>query len=468
MSWDENTAYENGMIWLPKSGFSVRQLKGALTFVYGSADYNSARAFYLYKERKDHIGVPRHFLKRDTITGMGVPIVDLRPERYDEVDIYSSIQLDKLRPEETIQTDAVEAAFRAEDGIISLACGNGKTLIGLHIWAHHRVPIVIMADNTSLLEQWAKQIRLWISPHDLPIGRVYGKQKNKNEQWNCPVVLASVQSLFKHADDLPDEVRRKFGMVIVDEIHKIAAPVYNRIAPIFMGYRLGLSATPTRTDRLEPVYQYHFGPVVYQNLSQPLKPKFFFYTPSSSKDLTDDPSFRRRTLLWGEVNMQKLWTALAEEEKRTYEIASLIKRLGQGRRVLVMSQRKSLLWDLQKLLPEAGVVVNETPLDQRAEIISRKPVVLGIMKIVKEGIDSDTLDMLIVCEPFKDENLFQQVVGRILRESPGKTEPAVIIITDDVGKVGGPVYGLARCMKRTINNWPPSKGGPYSFDVLTP
>jgi len=616
MTWDETKAYEDGMIWLPKSRFNVKGLKAALTFIYGNSEYNSLKGFHSYVEQAHHLGVPRHFLERETIRSMGVELVDLRPEKYEEIDIYSKVQLDKLRPELSIQTDAVEAALKADDGIVSLACvtgdtlininragigkrmtvewvyralrgtaprkwdlgiptnirslignriglnrvidvtevgvrpvfllelgdgkklkltsdhevltlhgyrsidggltvrslvvtdsgqvsvptlvpvvkikpageevvydvacqspynsfvangivihncGNGKSPVGLHIWAQHRVPLLIVTDETSILEQWAKMIGLFISPSDIPIGRVYGGKK----EWHHPVVLASVQSLLKALEKgFPDELRRRFGMVIYDECHVTAAPKFNLVAPVFTGRRLGLSATPSRTDRLDPVYQYHLGPVVFQDLSQPLKAKFYFWTPESSRNLTDDPSFRRRTVLYGELNVQKMWTALSEEEKRTREIATAIRKYGQGRRTLVISQRKEFLYNLNKLIPNSGVIVSETPLAKRQTILAEADVVLGIMRIAQKGLDSPTLSLLVLCEPFKDENLFQQVIGRLLREHPSKPDPIVIVVQDDVGKGGGPVYGLCRKLKRTINEWPASRGGPYTFDIL--
>lgn len=734
---DETKAYETGLIWLPKTRFNVKGLKAALSFTYGSSEYKSLRAFRTYVDGEKHLGVPRHFLDRKTIRKMGVEIVDRRPLKFDEVDVYSKIELDRLRPDRTLQSDAVNAAETNEDGIISLACvtgdtvininragkgsrttvewayralrgctprkwdlgiptnirsflgeriglnrvidvckvgvrpvflveledgkrikitsdhevltlhgyrsidgglavgslvvtdsgqvkwgkkekrerkkkpvyrrlnwyrshpfvhlngtkrgrhrdyvleehravyeatlngltleayrdrcrqgdvqglnfvdpskfdvhhidgnhrnnnpenlkavsktdhhgdehapdpknfgygiptlvpvvriepageeivydvacqgphhnfvangivvhncGNGKTLVGLHIWAQRRVPLIVVTDQTSILEQWAKMIRLFISPSDLPVGRVYTGRK----EWDRPVVLASVQSVLRLVDKgFPEELSCRFGMVIYDETHVLGAPHFCQVAPLFMGQRLGLSATPTRTDRLETVFQYHLGPVIYQDLSQPLKAKFYFWRPKSTQNLTEDPSFRRRITLYGELNVQKLWTALADEDGRTREIADLVRRYGQNRRTLVISQRKELLRKLQPLIPGSGIIVSQTSLPERDRILAENDVVLGIMGIAQKGLDSPTLSLLVLCEPFKDENLFQQVIGRVLREHPNKSNPVVIIVQDNIGAGGGPIFGLCRRLKRIITTWPPDKGGPYEFEDL--
>ena len=153
MEWKPDVGYEDGLIWIPKERAHLRQIKAALTFIYGNADYRNTKKFSLYRERKDHIGIPRHFLNRDSLASMGMEMVDLQPQGYEEIDIYSSIQPDALQPGKTMQSDAITAALSKGDGIVSLACGNGKTLVGLHIWAQLRVPLVVMADNTSILDQ---------------------------------------------------------------------------------------------------------------------------------------------------------------------------------------------------------------------------------------------------------------------------------------------------------------------------
>lgn len=462
----EDTVYENGLVWLPKKHFSEAGLKAALTFDYGSPTYGEGvTTFEVYQETPTHVGVPRHFLTRASLerflSSKNLKYEDNRPKVFDKLDIRSKVILDKLDASLTVQRDAVGAL--TDDGILSLACGIGKTPVALHHWAtNFRTPLVVLADNTSILEHWEEMIRLFVEPANLPIGKVY----DGKSEWDRPVVLASVQSVYRAAAKLPADIRRKFGLAIIDEIHKVAAPVYSRVAPLFTGRRLGLTATPERSDGLEEVYQFHYGPVRFKYLRQPLAPRFYFYTPKSSKDLMAKPQFRNAIMNWrGELNIQKVWTALARHDARTKEIADLIKELqAQGRRVLVISQRKQLLQNLNNIIPPAGLIISATPLTTRTKVLANASVVLGIMGIAKEGLDAPTLDTLVICEPFKDDKLFQQITGRILRDHPEKGDPKVVIVQDDLGNGAGPVYGLARSLKRVIEKWPPEKGGPYYFE----
>lgn len=481
--WDPDKAYNEGLLYLPKNRFiqirakdgkviddKLRTLKKLLTFVYGSSDYNTEEKFVLYRETKHHIGVPRHYFLRATLDNLNLDVVDLCPSKYEEVDVYSQIELDRLRSDQ-VQHEAVATLAASGDGILCLACGMGKTPTTLHLWAQKRVPLVVINDNSAILEQWAESIRRFITPGDLPIGKVYGNQtaKAKWKEWEKPAVLATIQSVLSEMGaGFPDEIRRRFGMVVYDEVHHLAAPVFSRTAPLFMGYRLGLSATPTRTDRLQIVFEYHLGKVLYQHLLPSLTPRFEFYTPQTTRDLMEnDPTFRRQCVLYDDFNLQKLLTALTNRDDRTKEIAAFIQRKCVGRRPLIISQRRDMLFQLKALLPDAGVLVAETHAAERTRIMREAPMILSIQKIGKEGLHASNLDTLVLCEAIKDPNMFQQLVGRVLDDFPGRPDPLVLVIADHLGKPAGRYYGMLSGLKRLITTWDPSKGGPYSWEDVS-
>lgn len=466
MDWDPNTIYENGLVWIPKARLvSLEQIRSALTYTYGDSKYSALKGFRNFTERKEFIGIPRHFLKRETLLRLGIPIIDLRPKEFERIDVDSRIILDKIHPELDVQKDSIERlqGSLTGDGIISLACGLGKTPTALHYWTTLKCPLLVICDNTSILEQWENMIRLFVSPTDLKVGHVYGGKS----EWDRPVVLASIQSLLNVLKSLPMEIRRKFGLIIYDEAHKLGAPEFSKIAPMFPGRRLGLTATHNRTDRLDAVFKGHLGDVLFEYLKQTLVPRFYFYEPITSRNLMEDPLFRKKTVKWGELNLSLVWSELSRTAARTQEIANIVLSfMAEGRRVLVISQRKEMLFELQQRIPRSGLIIGKTKLAERARALAEDPVVLGIMGIAKEGLDASTLDTFVVCEPFKDENLFQQTIGRILRDDPRKQAPKVIIIQDNLGDGAGPVYGLAKRMRRVIEGWPESKGGPYVWEKL--
>jgi len=465
---EPNVAYVRGLLWLPKALVDLKQLKNSLTFIPATTAYQKKpEPIRAWAETSFHIGVPLYTFgslyseeMRQRWRQWDTPLVDERPRQFENVDIRSTVQLDSGRPGNT-QALAADTLARHEAGIISLFCGGGKTVIALHAAARYRCPIVVVVDSKGLQEQWASEVRKHLRMGDgspVPVGFV----GDGRAEWDRPVVVALVQTLFRMADAkhlLDIGIRRRFGVAVYDEVHCMGAPHFGRAAPLFMGRRWGLSATPRRADGLERLYYLHLGQPVMVDLRQELKPYFYFYRVQTQVN-PDDPQYKGYVCVGRETNTAKLLTYLSGLTPRTYEIVGLVQQaLAAGRNIMVLSQRLYLLEQLRRLLPTAGVINGSVTGPRRFDILKTCNPVLCQFKLGEKALDKPNLDMLIVCEPFQRDAIFQQVIGRVQRPVPGKTVPIVVFVEDRVG----PCIRACLKVKRLITGWPEEKGGPYTW-----
>ena len=104
------------------------------------------------------------------------------------------------------------------------------------------------------MEQWAAQI---VKFTDASVGRI---QRDVVEVGD--VTVAMVQSLCSRVYD--QGVMRRFGLVVVDEAHHMAAPFFCRALWQIPAARvLALSATPERADGLTPLLKALLTPAAH-------------------------------------------------------------------------------------------------------------------------------------------------------------------------------------------------------------
>jgi hypothetical protein len=555
---DPDTGYLDSLLWVPKRHVNVEGTKKALTFVVGDAQ--SMSVLELYKETPHHILLPREFW--DT-RSLPFRVVDARPPVYPKVQLASRITLDLQNPAETVQRDAMTSLLAARGGILQLACGKGKSVVALELAARLQVPAIIIVDNTQLLEQWRDLILgtsrreglLDISPDQLGLiqGTVF--------DWKKPIVLATYQTLATRAPSFPEEARRWFGLSVWDEAHHIAAPTFARSADLFYGYRLGLTATPTRDDGLHVVYDFHLGPVVFKDLIQELRPKIYFLWTGLSLDLQDPKVKQGVCDKNGEVHLSMLsvhfgqwekrlelvldqvrealthdrkvlvlansvdelmnlagkWAGMptlytdikaphythvggkvpplemtgrqrAQIEKRLHQVRNLLSspNMSPTKRSVLQLRKEELEKDLEagtvfdlvqahvrkeqraylKALlahPDSpGVMTEKVTPAKRSELLSTKQVTFAITKYGREGLDEQSLDTVIVCEPGSGRNGLQQIMGRVLRRKPGKKEPMLVFLEDDIP----PMIACCRKLRKHLREWAVDEGGPYEYDLI--
>jgi len=336
-------------------------------------------------------------------------------------------------------------------GVVVLPTGAGKTLVAAmainetHLWTLAIVPTL------ELLQQWRTALASSLSLNADEIGIFGGGEKELK-----PITIITYDSAALY----PRELRR-FGLLIFDECHHLPAPTYRLIAEsAFTPMRLGLSATPERSDMAHTDLDRLIGPEVYRR---------------SPVELTEG----RYLAEYQEISIDIALSS--EDESRYLEQRNIYRSFLQRRRIVIRSPeefqqkiiflsardpeaRKAMLaWrearniamntpakyvEIERLLrlhaddqvilfSEYNQVVNEisrrfclpsitykTPAEERRTILERfrtgqyTKLVTG--RVLNEGVDVPDCRVAIIVSGNSTKREYIQRLGRILRPKAGQ------------------------------------------------
>ncbi|WP_367377214.1 TOTE conflict system archaeo-eukaryotic primase domain-containing protein [Levilactobacillus cerevisiae] len=161
-----------------------------------------------------------------------------QPEFIDETEAGQSLHVSfkgELRPD---QLAAQKALLSQNMGVLAARTGFGKTVIAASLIAERAVSTLIIVNNRELAHQWCQQLQQFLTITDEPwveltktgrkkkksvIGTYFGNHKSASRL----VDVATVQTLSRMAN-LP-EFLNHYGMVIVDEVHHLAAVTFDEV-----------------------------------------------------------------------------------------------------------------------------------------------------------------------------------------------------------------------------------------------
>jgi len=436
-----DVAYRDTWLWVPKSRVNTRMLRHSLTLlINGGRD-----ELTMYRESEHHLGIPRARLDPDELK---YEVVDLAPTKFESVDIVSKVVLDAQDMTDTIQRDSFADLMASENGILNIRCGAGKTVIMLHLIAELGVPALIINDRGHILEQWVGEIEKHLEIKG-GVGWIQGNPK-KWKWKNHPIVLASLKTLTLYADQIPTDLCQRFGIVVWDEIHHLAAPGYALTADIFPGRRYGVTATVNRPDGLEMQYLWHVGPVVYRNLEHDLVPEVVFKESPTVVDWSceeDKPEYCDK---FGEIHIQKLCAYVGQCPSDIALAREVIdKEVAAGGDILALSVSKNHSRALHALYPDSGVIDANVPFKKRLAVLADNKLTFATVQIAREAINKKALDVLILLTEFSSDNNLQQAIGRILRKCEGKVPKVVVISHKNIG----PMQGMGMNLRRHFRGW---------------
>jgi superfamily II DNA or RNA helicase len=326
-----------------------------------------------------------------------------------------------------------------ESFIIQATTGFGKTYCASNLIAAVHKPTLVVVTKEDLMEQWPKELLKFTNLQPSDIGYA---QQDKCEWEGKKVVIAMVHSLAK--DKYPPEFVNHFGFVIFDEVHRMGAETFNRVAGMFPAkLRLGLSATVERPDGKTPVFTAHIGEVAISTGLVPMIPKVLlketgFVLPKVHHSVQDKQGVWVQT--YGPIphtpaRMMKVHKALAADDKRNAMIIDFVRQAyDAGRKIMVFSELKEgYLSHLMALLVEAGIPEGDIAYyvgglsKKKREEAKKARIMLVTYAMVGEATDIPELDAGVFATP--RANILQPL-GRLLREHPGKKQPVLLDLVD--------------------------------------
>lgn len=143
-------------------------------------------------------------------------------------------------------------------GSIQMPTGKGKSILGLYIASKLSVKTLIVVHKDDLVRGWNKDIALAFDNKVSP-----GLIKAKSRTVGNFLTIATVQTLNKLSPAELEKLYDTFGLVIQDEMHHCPANSFEVVSNFRARYKLGLTATPERTDGLAHVMNLYFGDFCY-------------------------------------------------------------------------------------------------------------------------------------------------------------------------------------------------------------
>jgi len=325
-----------------------------------------------------------------------------------------------------ISVSAEDKLYCAEHFIVT-----HNTVMALAAIAEVGTTTLILVHKEFLMNQWVERIREFLG---------YEAGIIRGDRWDWEgkkIVVGMLQTFHSRRDEIPEELLQYFGLVVSDEVHRVAAETWQSVVTMFPAKRRwGLTATVKRTDNLQSVFLSHIGPVVYKIEGVMMTPKVAKVGVNYEFDVN---LYRNR---WGnkDINISRLVTAITKIPERNKLVLNLIaKAVENGRKIIVFSERVAHLEELNKKFNSvmnehgftSGLYIGKMKQEERDEVAETCDVLFATYHIAKEGLDIPELDTCVFASPVSNDITVEQSIGRIARSYEGKKDPLVIDIVDN-------------------------------------
>ena len=417
-------------IVIPKSALNDRSVK----FIYRLASlpnpnyyeaqkqrrsvYNIPRVQRLYREDESFIYLPRGCYE-DLIKVLNFFGVELIIK--DNQTLGEMIMVSFRGTLKECQKEGLDKLLKYDNGLFVARPSFGKTVTAIALISEIKLNTLIIVPNLNLLRQWIVRLNDF-----LDVGYEYKKENDKFGQFfgakkklTNKIDVACIDSLLSEDGE---DIMKRYGIVIIDEVHHIGASSYEQVVrKCWSKYLYGFTATPRRSDKNEKIIYRTIGDIRYQhkddnsNLNKVLKPEFTFFTFNSLE----------KTMSY----IDMLSTLLNDEERNNRIIEDIKKCYKEKRNILVLTDRiehinclNNKLSDLSNVFVINGQIssIEKKKFFDDISTINNGFIIISTGKYIGEGFDEKKLDTLFIVSPFRWNGTLEQYVGRLHRENDNK------------------------------------------------
>jgi DNA repair protein RadD len=380
----------------------------------------------------------------------------------------------QLRDYQQTAVDNVVQYFKKKrtPAVVVLPTGAGKSLVIAELARVAKGRVLVLAHVKELVEQnYEKYVSLGLS------AGIFSASLGKKDRGH-KAIFGSVQSIARASDGFFED----FSLLVIDECHRVpielrdeGATQYQEVIKKLRERNpslciLGLTATPYRLG-LGWIYEYSqagelkteqprfFKQCVFElPLSYMIKNKYLtdpvkVDIPVTSYDFSE-LSEKGRMYTSAEVEeilkSQKRLTPLII--KNIMDIAERYERQG----VMIFGASVRHAEEIMSYLPpeDCRLVVGDTEMAARSQMIQdfkrKKFKYLVNVSVLTTGFDAPHVDLIAILRPTESNSLYQQIVGRGLRLSPGKKECYVLDYTGMGHDIYAPEIADKRPAKDTV------------------
>ena len=396
-------------------------LRRELTVVpHISGDFGAKpQKFKVFRENDEYLSLPKYFgLKR---FGPADKSIESEGEKID-IKFKGS-----LREYQQVIMDQIMEKIKKEDGgLLSLGCGQGKTVMGLHVACLLKVKTLVIVHKSFLLNQWKERAEQFTNAS---IGLI---RQNKIDVDGKDIVIGMLQSISKEKYD--EDLFNDFGLVIFDEAHHAPSRYFSRSLPIISSKKtLALSATPNRADKLEKVLFWYFGDILYKaprKANDSVLVKIMKYHCCHKK-------FREiRNNYNGKIIMARTLTNITKIPERNKFISKLLIELKTEeprRKILILGDRIEQLENIKEKFDASETCSSDYYIGRmkmaQLKIAEEQDVIFATYSMASEALDIPSLNTLVLITSRKN---VEQSVGRILRRDDHEVQPLIVDIVDNL------------------------------------
>jgi superfamily II DNA or RNA helicase len=373
-----------------------------------------------------------------------------------------------LRP---YQEEAYEAwLMKGRRGIIIAPTGTGKTVIACHAIMAANTPTLIITPRERILKMWQESLKV---KFNLEATAFYDREK----------VLSNLTISIYNSVALHPWILDHFKMVILDEVHHVAAETFSQILFRLEGKDvMALTATLKREDgrhnevaaRLPVVYcldlataikNGYVSPIEIYPVSAPLtemERKLYRDVEQKILKVRSELQAAKATgssnTRWLETQLKKLLNRrrqlLSRIPSKKKKVLELVKGCKEDR-VIVFSESIDSIEELKNYLTENGVSAETyhsgKPEKVRDAIFAgwgKEFKVLLAVRALDEGIDVPEVATGIIIASGKSTRQLVQRQGRLMRPVEGKTAKLYVVYAESTYE-----YGIFLKLKGIIKGW---------------
>ena len=302
-------------------------------------------------------------------------------------------------------------------GTIVLPCGAGKTIVGMTVMDLLKTSTLIITTNISAVHQWIQELKDKSNLTDEQITEYTGENKTL-----APVTVATYQILtWRPEKDGPYPhfsifTKRKWGLIIYDEVHMLPAPVFRVVAELQAVRRVGLTATLVREDGCEGYVFSLVGPKRYDVPWKELEKAHWIAKAECIEVRLDLPESQE--IEYAVASAREKHKLASVNEIKNIVTQKIIARYPDDK-ILVIGQYLDQLNTIAKEL-NAPIITGKTPNVERDQIYKSfregKIHVLVVSKVANFAIDLPDASIAIqISGTFGSRQEEAQRLGRILR-----------------------------------------------------
>ena len=382
----------------------------------------------------------------------------------DEVPRWSEVEWPRaaVRPLRPEQQAAVLAWSQTRRGCIVMPTGTGKTEVALAIMQQEAVSTLVVSPVRDLMYQWHRRIEQSLGYDAGILGDNVFRVR--------PVCVTTYDSAAIHMERLGNQ----FGLVIFDECHHLPGRLRRDAARMSAATRrLGLTATPQRSDGRHVDLESLVGPIVYDLPLASVRGKTLadyevvripvHLTPAEearyqrlAREVSEYMYERRKTepdFDWEKLCADAAKTPESRRALRSYQAKKAIEdraeeklriledlfRLHVGEPCLIFAGSNAMARDVSRrfLIP---CLLSHCRKQERAEVLRGIETgdypALVANQVLDEGVDLPTVKVAVVLGGSSSTRQAQQRLGRVLRRSGNIRAVLYEIVCSDTNEEG--------------------------------